>query len=76
MADSLTQVQKDFVILLKQHGCSLLETLAIASRMGNPLNLADMLEYMLDNPNSTPAQLYETCLRISSRRPNPEIPES
>ena len=68
MASSLTQVQKDFVILLKMHGCDLLATLAIASRMEDPLDLADMLEYMLDNPDSTPAELFKMCLQISSRR--------
>ena len=72
MEDSLTQVQREFVCLLKQHGCSLLETLVIAARMGNPLNLADMLEYMLDNPDSTPAELVRMSLQISSKRPDPD----
>lgn len=72
MEDSLTQVQAEFVHLLKHHGCSLLETLVIASRMGNPLNLADMLEYMLDNPNSTPEELLRMSSQIYSKGPDPE----
>ena len=70
MADSLTQVQAAFVHLLKQRGCSLLQTLAITSRLEDPLKLADMLEYMADNPDSTPEQLYERCLTISSAEPS------
>ena len=63
MADSLTQVQREFVHLLKGLGCSLLETLVISARLADPSDLADMLDWMADNPDSTPEEL----LRISSQ---------
>ena len=72
MEDSLTQVQRDFVCLLKQHGCSFLETLVVCARMGNPLNLADMLDWMADNPGSTPAELLRISSQIYSKRLDPE----
>lgn len=72
MEDSLTQVQREFVHLLKGLGCSLLETLVITARMGDPLDLADMLEYMLDNPGSTPAELLRMSSRIYSKRKSPD----
>ena len=75
MIESPAQVQAEFVHLLKQRGCSLPQTLAIASRLADPLNLADMLDYMADNPDSTPEQLYEVCSKISSKRPDPPDPE-
>lgn len=72
MEDSLTQVQRDFVCLLKQHGCSFLETLVVSARMGNPLNLADMLDWMADNPGATPAELLRMSSQIYSKRLDPE----
>ena len=72
MEDSLTQVQKEFVHLLKGLGCSQLQTLIMGLELWHPDDLAEMLEFMADNPDSTPTQLYEMCSKISSRRPDPE----
>lgn len=75
MAESLTQAQKDFVHGAKLFGCSFLQTLTMAAHLWHPASLADMLEYMVDNLDATPAQLYEKCLQISSRRPDPSDSE-
>ena len=72
MEMSLTQAQKDLVHGLKLFGCSLLETMIIAMEMWHPDDLQEMLRYMVDHLDSTPAQLYEVCLQISSRREQPE----
>lgn len=72
MSESLTEAQKAFVQMSKLFGCSFLQTLTMAAHLWHPASLADMLEYMLDNPSATPAQLYETCMQIPSRRPDPE----
>lgn len=76
MAESLTQAQKDFVHGTKLFGCSRLQTLVMGLELWHPDDLAEMLEYMVNNLDSTPAQLYETCLRISSRRPGLESLET
>ena len=72
MADSLTQVQKEFVDLLKGLGCSLLETLVRMARLTDPGDLADMLDWMADNPSSTPAELLRMSSQIYSKRPDTE----
>lgn len=72
MEDSLIQVQREFIHLLKYHGCSLLETLVITSRLADPTDLADMLDWMADNPDSTTAELLRMSSQIYSKRPNPE----
>lgn len=72
MGDSLTQAQKAFVQGSKLFGCSFLQTLTMAAHLWHPADLAEMLEYMADHLDATPAQLYEACLKISSRRPSPE----
>ncbi len=72
MSESLTEAQKAFVQGSKLFGCSFLQTLTMAAHLWHPADLAEMLEYMVDNLDATPAQLYEKCLQISSRRPDPE----
>ena len=76
MVESLSPVQKEFVHLLKGFGCNPLQTLVITLELWHPDDLVEMLEYMADNLDSTPAALCEMCLQISSRRPRPETPES
>ena len=65
---SLTQAQKDFVHGLKLFGCSELQTIIMGLEMWHPDDLQEMLDYMVDHLDSTPAKLYEMCLKISSRR--------
>lgn len=72
MEMSLTQAQKDFVHGLKLFGCSELQTIIMGLEMWHPDDLQDMLNYMVDHLDSTPAQLYETCLKISSKRKQTE----
>lgn len=72
MEKSLTPAQKDFIHGLKLFGCSELQTIIMGMNMWHPDDLKEMLEYMVDHLDSTPAQLYEMCLKISSRRKNPE----
>lgn len=72
MVESLTQAQKDLVHGLKLFECSRLQTLTMVAMLWHSDDLAEMLKYMVDNLDSTPAQLYEMCLKISSRRPSPE----
>ena len=76
MEMSLTQAQKDFVHGLKLFGCSELQAIIMGLEMWHPDDLQEMLDYMVDHLDSTPAQLYETCLRISSRRPGLESLET
>ena len=76
MEMSLTQAQKDLVHGLKLFGCSLVETMFITMEMWHPDDLQEMLEYMVDHLDSTPAQLYELCLKISSKRKQPEEMET
>ena len=68
MEKSLTQAQKDFVHGLKLFGCSELQTIIMGLEMWHPNDLQEMLDYMVEHLDSTPAQLYEMCLKISSRR--------
>lgn len=72
MSESLTEAQKAFVQGSKLFGCSFLQTLTMAAHLWHPADLAEMLEYMADNLDATPAQLYDMCMQISSRRPDPE----
>ena len=72
---SLTQAQKDFVRGLKLFGCSELQTIIMGLEMWHPDDLDEMLNYMVEHLDATPAQLYETCLKISARRPDPEEEE-
>lgn len=76
MEMSLTQAQKDFVHGLKLFGCSELQTLIMGMEMWHPEDLMEMLDYMTEHLDSTPAQLYEVCLQISSRRKQEEEQES
>ena len=75
MEMSLTQAQKDLVHGLKLFGCSLAETMFIAMEMWHPDDLQEMLGYMVDHLDATPTQLYEVCMKISSKRKDPEEPE-
>ena len=72
---SLTQAQKDFVHGLKLFGCSDLQTIIMGLEMWHPDDLMEMLDYMVDHPNSTPAQLYKVCLQIASKREDPPMDE-
>lgn len=69
---SLTQAQKDFVRGLKLFGCSKLQTVIMGLEMWHPDDLQEMLSYMVDHLDATPAQLYDVCKQISSRRVQPE----
>lgn len=40
--------------------------------MWHPDDLQEMLSYMVDHLDATPAQLYDVCKQISSRRVQPE----
>ena len=64
----LTQAQKDFVRGLKLFGCSELQTIIMGLEMWHPDDLDEMLDYMVNHLDSTPAQLYEVCLKIASKR--------
>ena len=75
MERSLTPEQKDFIQGLRLFGCSDMEMLVMALEMWHPDDLQEMISYMVEHPDSTPAELYETCLKISSRRPDPEDEE-
>lgn len=68
MEMSLTPAQKHFVHGLKLFGCSELQTIIMGLEMWHPDDLQEMLDYMVEHLDSTPAQLYEVCLKISSRR--------
>lgn len=72
MPDSLTQAQKDLVHGLKLFGCSRWQTLTMLAILEHPDDLVEMLMYMVNNLDSTPAQLYKMCLQISSKRSDPE----
>jgi hypothetical protein len=72
MEMSLTQAQKDFIHGLKLFGCSRTQALVMTAHMWHPDDLQEMLNYMVDHLDSTPAQLYDVCLKISSRRKQPE----
>ena len=72
MEMELTQAQKDFIHGLKLFGCSKMQSLVMTAAMWHPDDLQEMLHYMVDHLESTPAQLYEMCLKISSKRKQPE----
>lgn len=72
MEKSLTQAQKDFIHGLKLFGCSLLQTMVMTAYMWHPDDLQEMLDYMVEHLDATPEQLYKICLKISSRREQPE----
>ena len=71
----LTQAQKDFVHGLKLFGCSELQTIIMGLEMWHPDDLKEMLNYMVDHLDSTPAQLYEMCFKITAGREQPEESE-
>lgn len=68
MEMQLTEGQKMFVHLLKSFGCSKLQTIVMCLDLEHPEDMLEMAEYMEKNMDATPAQLYEMCLKISSRR--------
>ena len=72
MEKSLAPAQKHFIRGLRLFGCSKLETLAMVVKMWHPDDLQEMLNFMVEHPDSTPAELSEACSRISARRPHPE----
>ena len=71
MSESLTQAQKDFVQGSKLFGCSFLQTLTMLAMLWHPADLGEVMMYMADNLDATPAQLYDVCVQISSKRPDP-----
>ena len=72
---SLTQAQKDLVHGLKLFGCSKMQALVMTAAMWHPDDLQEMLRYMVDHLDSTPAQLYEMCFKITAGREQPEESE-
>ena len=72
MEMSLTQAQKDLIQGLKLFGCSLLEAMIITMELWHPDDLQEMLNYMVDHLDATPAQLYNVCFHITSGREQPE----
>ena len=75
MEKSLTPEQKHLIQGLRLFGCSNIEMLVMVLEMWHPDDLDEMLNYMVEHPDATPAELYETCLKISARRPDPEEEE-
>ena len=67
--------QKDLIHGLKLFGCSLLESMIITMELWHPDDLQEMLRYMVDHLDSTPAQLYEMCFKITAGREQPEESE-
>lgn len=76
METSLTQAQKDFIHGLKLFGCSKTQALVMTAHMWHPDDLREILNYMVDHLDSTPEQLYEVCLQLSSKRKQPKEPET
>lgn len=72
MEQTLTPKQKHFIRGLRLFGCSKLETLAMVVKMWHPDDLQEMLNYMVEHPDSTPAELLKACSKISARRPHLE----
>ena len=72
MEMSLTQAQKDLIHGLKLFGCSELQTIIMGMYLWHPDDLQEMLRYMIDHLDSTPEKLYDVCLKISAKRPQPE----
>ena len=75
MEISLTPEQKHFIQGLRLFGCSNIEMLVMVLEMWHPDDLDEMLNYMVEHPDSTPAELSKACSRISARRPHPEDEE-
>ena len=71
----LTLEQKQLIRGLKLFGCSLIETMAIVAELWHLDDVDEMLDYMFQHRDATPAQLYEVCCQISSRRGPMEEPE-
>lgn len=72
MEMELTQAQKDLVHGLKLFGCGLLQTIVMGAKLWHPDDLQEMLDYMVDHLDSTPEELYEICLKITSTREDPD----
>lgn len=64
----LTQAQKDLVLGMKLHGCSIEQVLLTGVQLWHPDDIVEMILYMADNMEATPMQLYEVSLKISSAR--------
>lgn len=56
----------------KLFGCSWIQPLTMLAMLWHADDLVEMLRYMVDNLNSTPAQLYEMCSKIYSKRKSPD----
>lgn len=76
MAMSLSPAQKNLIQGLKAFGCNEMRGMAIMAYLDNPEKVEEMRRYMVENPESTPTELYKMSSKISSRRGNPpEIQE-
>lgn len=64
----LTQAQKDLVLGMKLHGCSIEQVLLTGVQLWHPDDIVEMILYMADNMEATPMQLYEMSSKISSAR--------
>jgi len=71
MEASLTPEQKLFVSGAKVFGCDALQMIVMGLKLWN---LMEMIEYMGEYQDATPAQLYEVCTKIASKRPDPPDP--
>lgn len=64
----LTQAQKDLLSGLKAFGCGKTQVLAMMFQLWHPEDTEKMIQYMMDNLSSSPAELYEMSSKISSAR--------
>ena len=68
----MTNHEKLLLKGLKIWGVSFPGALAIMGRLGTEEAVDEMLLYMRDHEDSSPAELYETALKISSKIPEEE----
>lgn len=64
----LTQAQKYLLSGLKAFGCGKAQVLAMMFQLCHPDDTEEMIQYMMENTSSSPAELYEMSLKISSAR--------
>lgn len=81
----LTQAQKDLILGMKLHGCGTEQMLLTGIQLWHPDDIVEMILYMANNMEATPAELYKMSSKISSERDrlmeaeeaeNPENPEN
>ena len=71
---SLTPEQKLFARGTRVFGCSFLQSLTMGAMLWHPDDLIEMMVFMGEHQDATPEQLYEVCLKIASKRPDPPDP--